>query len=458
MTEAKAFLAAERKGLGATMIDGRMADRATDRINRVALKTALRARQARRVHGGGARAAVSGGDPLRTAREAALAIERLYAFARERLRGRVLRGGTVDPAALDADQLAAHALAYVATDLAASEQILAWAERYPTAETHAIARVFIAEVTRELRSAVWLGATEAYPVSEMHVTPAEVEASVGSPAIARWADEESAGDRYTALARTHAAGAAIPVGLADDTLMMMRGEFRKFVTDRVLPLAQGIHRRDELIPMDLIRAMSELGVFGITIPEAYGGQGLGKIAMCVITEELSRGYIGVGSLGTRAEIAAELILHGGTDAQKERWLPDIAAGAVLPTAVFTEPNHGSDLAHLKTRASRRGDGGWRIDGNKTWITHASTRHADDGARAHGPGQAGPRRSVDVPRREDGRAGERRVPRPGPQRNGDQGPRLPRNEGVRAVVRRLPRAAGGASRRRRQGSARASGIS
>ena len=122
--------------------------------------------------------------------------------------------------------------------------------------------------------------------------------------------------------------------------------------------------------MDLVRAMSDMGVFGITIPEAYGGQGLGKIAMCVITEELSRGYIGVGSLGTRAEIAAELILHGGTEAQKQRWLPPIATGAVLPTAVFTEPDHGSDLAHLKSRATRT-DGGWRIDGNKTWITHAS---------------------------------------------------------------------------------------
>src|SRR5258708_1469438 len=153
---------------------------------------------------------------------------------------------------------------------------------------------------------------------------------------------------------------------------MMRGSFRKFVNERVLPNAQRIHRRDELIPMELIGAMGEMGVFGITIPEAYGGQGLGKIAMCVRTEELARGYIGVGSLGTRGEIGAELILQGGTDAQKDRWLPPIAAGTVLPTAVFTEPDHGSDLAHLKTRATLLGGGGgWRIDGNKTWITHGS---------------------------------------------------------------------------------------
>lgn len=306
---------------------------------------------------------------LDTARSAVLAIDRLYAIARERVRARVVKNASLDAAALDREQLAAHALAYVATDLAACRQLLAWADAFPGLESAAVAQVFVAEVARSLRSVVWLGATETYSVSEMLVTPADVAETVGAAALARWADEESSGDKYMALGRAHAAGAVAPTGLADDTLVMMRGEFKKFVNDRVLPLAQSIHRRDELIPMDLVRAMSDMGVFGITIPEAYGGQGLGKIAMCVITEELSRGYIGVGSLGTRAEIAAELILHGGTDAQKQRWLPPIAAGAVLPTAVFTEPDHGSDLAHLKSRASRV-DGGWRIDGNKTWITHA----------------------------------------------------------------------------------------
>jgi (2S)-methylsuccinyl-CoA dehydrogenase len=100
--------------------------------------------------------------------------------------------------------------------------------------------------------------------------------------------------------------------------------------------------------------------------------GLSKVSMCVVSEELSRGYIGVGSLGTRSEIAAELILCGGTDAQKERWLPAIASGEVLPTAVFTEPNTGSDLASLRTRAVLEGQGEsavWKVSGAKTWITH-----------------------------------------------------------------------------------------
>jgi (2S)-methylsuccinyl-CoA dehydrogenase len=316
---------------------------------------------------------VSGIETLATARKAVEAIGRLYDIARERIRARVVKNGALDAAALDREQLAAHALAYVATDLAACRQLLVWVDGFPGPESAAIAQVFIAEVTRNLRSIVYLGATETYAVSELLLTPADIAETVGAVSIARWADEESSGDRYLALGRAHAAGTTAPVGLSDETLLMMRGEFKKFVNDRVIPIAQPVHRRDELIPMDLIRAMSEMGVFGITIPEAYGGQGLGKIAMCVITEELSRGYIGVGSLGTRAEIAAELILHGGTEAQKQRWLPPIAAGTVLPTAVFTEPDHGSDLAHLKTRAARTtGAGeGWRIDGNKTWITHAS---------------------------------------------------------------------------------------
>ena len=117
-----------------------------------------------------------------------------------------------------------------------------------------------------------------------------------------------------------------------------------------MPHAHGWHERDELIPDSVVEAVAGLGVFGLTVPESHGGLGMGKAAMCVVTEELSRGYIGVGSLGTRSEIAAELIRQGGTEAQKARYLPQIAAGEILPTAVFTEPNTGSDLASLQTRA------------------------------------------------------------------------------------------------------------
>ncbi len=143
---------------------------------------------------------------------------------------------------------------------------------------------------------------------------------------------------------------------------------RKFADSEVIDHAQGWHRTNSYIPLEIISQMAELGVFGLTIPEEFGGMGLGKESMCVVSEELSRGYIGVGSLGTRSEIAAELILGGGTEEQKRQWLPKIASGEVLPTAVFTEPNTGSDLASLKTRATRSGDV-YKVHGNKTWITH-----------------------------------------------------------------------------------------
>jgi (2S)-methylsuccinyl-CoA dehydrogenase len=154
----------------------------------------------------------------------------------------------------------------------------------------------------------------------------------------------------------------------EETLTSIRDEMRKFADSEVMPQAQAWHRTNSYIPMEIIGQMATLGVFGLTIPEEFGGMGLGKESMCVVSEELSRGYIGVGSLGTRSEIAAELILGGGTDEQKRKWLPKIAAGEVLPTAVFTEPNTGSDLASMKTRAVRAGDV-YKVSGNKTWITH-----------------------------------------------------------------------------------------
>ena len=158
-------------------------------------------------------------------------------------------------------------------------------------------------------------------------------------------------------------------GLGEESLMI-QDQFRRFAQEVVAPSAHRWHLDDALIPDDVIAQMSEMGVFGLTIPEEFGGVGLGKTAMCTVTEELSRGYIGVGSLGTRSEIAAELIRIGGTDAQKQKYLPEIAAGTILPTAVFTEPDTGSDLASLKTRAVRDGDV-YRLNGAKTWITHAS---------------------------------------------------------------------------------------
>jgi (2S)-methylsuccinyl-CoA dehydrogenase len=169
--------------------------------------------------------------------------------------------------------------------------------------------------------------------------------------------------------------ANITVGASglEDELEMIREQFRRFAIEKVEPFAHEWHLKDELIPMEIITELAEMGVFGLTIPEEYGGFGLSKASMAVVSEELSRGYIGVGSLGTRSEIAAELILCGGTEEQKQKWLPGLASAEILPTAVFTEPNTGSDLGSLRTRAVKDGDD-YRITGNKTWITHAARTH------------------------------------------------------------------------------------
>ncbi|HKS90268.1 MAG TPA: acyl-CoA dehydrogenase family protein, partial [Stellaceae bacterium] len=184
---------------------------------------------------------------------------------------------------------------------------------------------------------------------------------------------EGLGEARTRLAALLADGAPSVfgrLGLADPTLDMMRDQVRRFAERAVAPYAHEWHRQDRLIPLAVVDELAAIGVFGVTLPEEHGGLGLGKMAMCVVSEELSRAYIGVGSLGTRSEIAGELIRLAGTPEQQRRWLPGIAAGNVLPTAVFTEPNTGSDLANLQTRAVRDGDT-YRIHGAKTWITHAA---------------------------------------------------------------------------------------
>jgi (2S)-methylsuccinyl-CoA dehydrogenase len=307
---------------------------------------------------------------MRGARATLSALEALYAEAREHVRARVVVGGKLSFDRLDEEQLAAHALAYLATEVEASRQLLAWGSR-PDATPHEarIADVYVAELARQLRGGVDLGQTEVIPLREMGVLGETVRRTLEAPDVVAFVDEATAGASYLALARTARTEGGGDPGLGDETLVAIQREFKKLSDKEVRPLAQDIHRKDILIPLELIAKLSEAGVFGVTIPEPYGGMGLGKVAMCIVTEELSRGYIGVGSLGTRSEIAAELILGGGTDAQKEEWLPKLASGAVMSTAVFTEPNHGSDLAHIKTRAVREGDV-WKVYGQKTWITHA----------------------------------------------------------------------------------------
>lgn len=303
-------------------------------------------------------------------KEVLQALSSLLDRAKSSVTAKLAAGTGSSATRIEKEQLAGHAVAYLATELAGCEQLAAWAGRVGGQYEQALAAAYIGDVARTLAAGVDLGPCENISWSDLGVTEKDIADTVASPAVVAFAKQHATGANWLELARLAKDKGSGDFGLDDSTLVDIKGQFGKFADVEVIPRAQDIHRKDILIPDELVAQMGELGVFGLTIPEEYDGLGLGKVAMCVVTEELSRGYIGVGSLGTRSEIAAELILGGGSDAQKKEWLPKIASARVLPTAVFTEPNNGSDLAHIKSRAERQPDGSYRIYGQKTWITHA----------------------------------------------------------------------------------------
>lgn len=269
--------------------------------------------------------------------------------------------------AIDAEQRAAHGFAWVATTVAALEAVQDWRDGgADTAIDRLVARLAFAEGIGQLVGGLAMGQNEVFRPADLGLGSAARELG---DACAELVDADHAAAR-TELVGLIAQGER-PSDPPGEDLAAIRDQFRRFTDAEILPHAHRWHLDDALIPDATVAQMAALGTFGVCIPEAYGGLGLSKLVMCVITEELSRGWIGAGSLGTRSEIAGELISGSGTPEQKSNWLPLIASGAVLPTAVFTEPDVGSDLGALRTRARQETDGTWRIDGAKTWITHAS---------------------------------------------------------------------------------------
>jgi (2S)-methylsuccinyl-CoA dehydrogenase len=309
-------------------------------------------------------------NPLKESAAALAAADALLARARGNLAVRVTKGGAVNAGRLDAEQIAAHGLAWMATYVAALRQLRDWALRLDRADAlgeaqRLILAVGFGEYLAQLSGGIAMGQGEIARPQDLGLADEDLAPLRASPLVA------GLGEARTKLGAILAEG--MPSGgesLGDETLELIRDQVRRFAERAVAPHAHDWHRQDRLIPIEIIEELAGIGVFGVSLPEEYGGLGLGKMAMCVVSEELSRAYIGVGSLGTRAEIAGELIRINGTDEQKTRWLPGIASGAVLPTAVFTEPNAGSDLANLQTRAVLDGDR-YRIHGAKTWITHGA---------------------------------------------------------------------------------------
>jgi (2S)-methylsuccinyl-CoA dehydrogenase len=314
-------------------------------------------------------------DIVALSRTAAEDVASLVAEASRRLRIRVTVDGRLSPERLEAEQHAAHGLAWLATYGEALRELAAYAERQ-TGEgrfgvlEELLVRVGVGEYLDQVFGGIAMSQGETVRLHAFGLVERDVARFRTEAIEVLIADGNTPANRARLVAAIGGVQGVATIGDAglDETLEAIRAEMRRFAEAEVTPHAHEWHRANAYIPIEVIAGLAELGVFGLTIPEEYGGMGLSKVSMCVVSEELSRAYIGVGSLGTRSEIAAELILAGGTDEQKQRLLPGLAAGEIIPTAVFTEPNTGSDLASLRARAVRDGDV-YSVHGNKTWITH-----------------------------------------------------------------------------------------
>jgi (2S)-methylsuccinyl-CoA dehydrogenase len=314
-------------------------------------------------------------DLLATCKAALPPIESLHALAKERVSAMVTRNGKLDSKLADEKQFPLHGYAWLTTYVEALRQMLGWAERLQASGKlgdleKLMLQAAYGEYIAQIFGGIAMSQGEVVRLADMGVDGPEAH-KFAAPEVVKLKREGNSDAVRKAIAGFIRDGHHFGNGgLEDETLTLIQDQFHRFAEEEVVPFAHDWHLKDEFIPMPIVLHMAEMGVFGLTIPEEYGGLGLGKTAMCVVTEELSRAYIGVGSLGTRSEIAGELIRLGGTEAQKRHYLPKIASGEILPTAVFTEPNTGSDLASLRTRAIREGET-YKVTGNKTWITHAA---------------------------------------------------------------------------------------
>ena len=319
-------------------------------------------------------------DLLATTRSTLAPVDRLLEAAKSAVRATVSQDGKVSNTLVEENQTSAHGLAWLATYAQSLHQMQLWAEKLDADGTFSeteqlIHQIAFGEYLCQISGGIQMNQGEILRLHDLGVPTEDQNAfsNADITTLQQRGNSQAARTRLVELMQEQSANITVGRSGLDEELEMIREQFRRYAVEKVEPFAHEWHLKDELIPIEVINELAEMGVFGLTIPEEFGGFGLSKASMCVVSEELSRGYIGVGSLGTRSEIAAELIIAGGTDAQKEKWLPRIASAETLPTAVFTEPNTGSDLGSLRTRAVKDGDD-YKITGNKTWITHAARTH------------------------------------------------------------------------------------
>jgi (2S)-methylsuccinyl-CoA dehydrogenase len=320
-------------------------------------------------------------DLLATTQQALESLDALFEAAKGTVKSLVSSDGRVSSGLMEQHQAAAHGLSWLATYQESMRQMQNWATKLSDAGEFGEAEQLLHQIAcgeyhAQIVGGIPMSQSEIVRLSDIKI-PAAAQQDYQNAAVMNLianGNTQAARTRLVELMQEQAGNVIFGASGLDEELEMIREQFRRFSVDKVEPHAHEWHLNDELIPMEIIEELAELGVFGLTIPEDLGGFGLTKASMAVVSEELSRGYIGVGSLGTRSEIAAELIICGGTDQQKENWLPKLASGEILPTAVFTEPNTGSDLGALRTRAVKDENGDYKITGNKTWITHAARTH------------------------------------------------------------------------------------
>ena len=312
---------------------------------------------------------------LERADAALKAVETYVDGVRKNVQDRVIVDGRAKSGLVNTEQRTVHGYAWIETTYTALLSVQDWAKNlskrggFKEADKLALEIAF-GEYLSQFVGGIPMGQNEFVRPADFGMGGAARELA-GNVAFKAFMEGGNTAANRQKLAEYISQGQGVSENLNDDLLNAVRDQYRRFTEERIIPDAHEWHLANDLIPDEIVAEMAELGTFGVCIPEEHGGLGLGKLVMCIVTEELSRGWIGAGSLGTRSEIAGELILLGGTDEQKAHWLPKIASGEVLPTAVFTEPDVGSDLGSLKTKATRSASGEWVLSGAKTWITHAA---------------------------------------------------------------------------------------
>ena len=278
----------------------------------------------------------------------------------------------------DDNQLLVHGLAWIATYVEAIKQITNWGQKISKKEKMSEFEALALEVASEeyfwqIVHGIPMSQTEFIRPKDFGIESNHLPSLLSRAEFKNFGDQNHLNRKKKKLVELalEKENAVLfeETGLKEE-YQIIRDQFHKYNKKRINNNAQIWHKEDILIPSEIISELAQMGVFGLTVPENFGGLGLDKLAMCVVSEELSRGYIGIGSLGTRTEIASELILNDGSENQKKEFLPKIASGELIPAAVFTEPDIGSDLGSIKTVAKKVGDK-YLVTGNKTWITHAS---------------------------------------------------------------------------------------